>query len=129
MKKHIKWKPLSFIILDSISVTFSVFVCYYILEPYFAGFPRSVLVFSSLLLLASHHIFASIFDLYHRAWEYASVNELMLVVKSVTSSVVITAFVVPLATNTPFFFRLYLLTWMMHIMLIGGTRLMTCSEP
>ena len=125
MKKHIKWKPLSFIILDSISVTFSVFVCYYILEPYFAGFPRSVLVFSSLLLLASHHIFASIFDLYHRAWEYASVNELMLVVKSVTSSVVITAFVVPLATNTPFFFRLYLLTWMMHIMLIGGTRLMT----
>lgn len=125
MKRHIKWKPLSFIILDSISVTFSVFVCYYILEPYFAGFPRSVLVFSSLLLLASHHIFASIFDLYHRAWEYASVNELMLVVKSVTSSVVITAFVVPLATNTPFFFRLYLLTWMMHIMLIGGTRLMT----
>lgn len=125
MKKHIKWKPLSFIILDSISVTFSVFVCYYILEPYFAGFPRSVLVFSSLLLLASHHIFASIFDLYHRAWEYASVNELMLVVKSVTSSVVITAFVVPLATNTPFFFRLYLLTWMMHILLIGGTRLMT----
>lgn len=125
VKKHIKWKPLSFIILDSISVTFSVFVCYYILEPYFAGFPQNVLIFSSLILLASHHIFASIFDLYHRAWEYASVNELMLVVKSVTSSVVITAFVVPLATNTPFFFRLYLLTWMMHIMLIGGTRLMT----
>lgn len=125
MKKHIKWKPLSFIILDSISVTFTVFVSYYILEPYFAGFPKNVLFFSSLLLLASHHIFASIFDLYHRAWEYASVNELLLVVKSVTSSVVITSFIVPLATNTPFFFRLYLLTWMMHILLIGGTRLMT----
>ncbi|WP_431769328.1 hypothetical protein, partial [Staphylococcus pseudoxylosus] len=57
-----------------------------ILEPYFNGYSIDLLLLSSIVLLISHHIFAYIFNLYHRAWEYASVSELLSVVKSVTSS-------------------------------------------
>lgn len=111
------------IIIDSVIVTFSVFLGYFILEPYFESYTFDLLVFSSIILFISHHVFAALFNLYHRAWEYASVNELMLVVKSVSSSVLITLIVVSLITGSSPFFRLYFITWMMHLILIGGSRL------
>ncbi|MGY3479694.1 polysaccharide biosynthesis protein [Staphylococcus cohnii] len=109
--------------IDSLIVTFSVFLGYYILEPYFEGYSTKLLILSSIILLVSHHIFAQIFDLYHRAWEYASVSELILIVKAITSSIVATAIIVPLLTHEPPFLRLYFITWMMHLLLIGGSRL------
>ncbi|MBF0737781.1 polysaccharide biosynthesis protein [Staphylococcus arlettae] len=111
------------VIIDSVIVTFSVFLGYFILEPYFESYTIDLLILASVILLISHHVFAAIFNLYHRAWEYASVNELMLVVKSVSSSVLITLIVVSLITGTSPFFRLYFITWMMHLILIGGSRL------
>ncbi|MDW4097336.1 polysaccharide biosynthesis protein [Staphylococcus cohnii species complex 1663] len=111
------------IIIDSVIVTFSVFLGYFILEPYFESYTFDLLVLSSIILFISHHVFAALFNLYHRAWEYASVNELMLVVKSVSSSVLITLIVVSLITGSSPFFRLYFITWMMHLILIGGSRL------
>lgn len=111
------------IIIDSFIVTFSVFLGYSILEPYFKGYSIDLLLLSSLVLLISHHIFAYVFNLYHRAWEYASVSELLSVVKAVTSSILITIIIVSLITwNSPFL-RLYFITWMMHLLLIGGSRL------
>ncbi|WP_420854691.1 polysaccharide biosynthesis protein [Staphylococcus arlettae] len=109
--------------IDSIIVTFSVFLGYYILEPFFKGYSINVLILSSLVLLISHHVFAQIFDLYHRAWEYASVSELILIVKAVTSSIVATGIIVPIFTQQAPFLRLYFITWMMHLLLIGGSRL------
>ncbi|PTE93878.1 capsule biosynthesis protein CapD, partial [Staphylococcus equorum] len=82
------------IIIDSLIVTFSVFLGYSILEPYFKGYSIELLMLSSIILLISHHVFASIFNLYHRAWEYASVSELISVVKAVTSSIVVTLILV-----------------------------------
>lgn len=111
------------IIIDSLIVTFSVFLGYSILEPYFKGYSIELLMLSSIILLISHHVFASIFNLYHRAWEYASVSELISVVKSVTSSIVVTLILVSLITGTNPFLRLYFITWMMHLLLIGGSRL------
>ncbi|MGJ5715830.1 nucleoside-diphosphate sugar epimerase/dehydratase [Staphylococcus equorum] len=111
------------IIIDSFIVTFSVFLGYSILEPYFKGYSIDLLLLSSLVLLISHHIFAYVFNLYHRAWEYASVSELLSVVKAVTSSILISIITVSLITwNSPFL-RLYFITWMMHLLLIGGSRL------
>ncbi|MGN4240626.1 polysaccharide biosynthesis protein [Staphylococcus equorum] len=118
-----KSRLLMLIIIDSLIVTFSVFLGYYILEPYFANYTFNLLVLSSIVLLLSHHIFAWFFNLYHRAWEYASVNELMLVVKAVTSSIIATIIIVSLITWSNPFFRLYFITWMMHLILIGGSRL------
>nr|WP_245339626.1 nucleoside-diphosphate sugar epimerase/dehydratase [Staphylococcus sp. GDX8P102P-2] len=111
------------IIIDSLIVTFSVFLGYSILEPYFRGYSIDLLVLSSVILLISHHIFAYIFNLYHRAWEYASVSELMSVLKAVTSSIMVTLVLVSLITNERPFLRLYFITWMMHLLLIGGSRL------
>lgn len=111
------------VIIDSVIVTFSVFLGYFILEPYFESYTIDLLILASVILLISHHAFAALFNLYHRAWEYASVNELMLVVKSVSSSVLITLIVVSLITGSSPFFRLYFITWMMHLILIGGSRL------
>lgn len=109
--------------IDSLIVTFSVFLGYYILEPYFEGYSIKLLILSSFILLTTHHVFSQIFDLYHRAWEYASVNELILIVKAVTGSIVTTAIIVPIFTHHPPFERLYFITWMMHLLLIGGSRL------
>ncbi|WP_192959425.1 polysaccharide biosynthesis protein [Staphylococcus cohnii] len=111
------------IIIDSVIVTFSVFLGYFILEPYFESYTFDLLVLSSIILFISHHVFAALFNLYHRAWEYASVNELMLVVKAVSCSVLATLIVVSLMTGSSPFFRLYFITWMMHLILIGGSRL------
>ncbi|WP_239752721.1 nucleoside-diphosphate sugar epimerase/dehydratase [Mammaliicoccus sp. J-M40] len=118
-----KQRLVMLLIIDSLIVTFSVFLGYYILEPFFEGYSTKILILSSIILLVSHHIFAQIFDLYHRAWEYASVSELILIVKAITGSIVATAIIVPLLTLQPPFLRLYFITWMMHLLLIGGSRL------
>src|SRR5699024_304635 len=114
---------MALILIDSLIVFFSVFVCYKLLEPYFKGYSLKILVVSAIVLLISHHVFAYIFNLYHRAWEYASINELMLIVESVTCSIISTILIVPLFTGHPPFLRLYLITWMMHLILIGGSRI------
>lgn len=118
-----KQRLILLLIIDSLIVTFSVFLGYYILEPFFEGYSTKLLILSSFILLISHHIFAQIFDLYHRAWEYASISELILIVKAITGSIVTTAIIVPLVTFQPPFLRLYFITWMMHLLLIGGSRL------
>ncbi|MDW4520994.1 nucleoside-diphosphate sugar epimerase/dehydratase [Staphylococcus saprophyticus] len=111
------------IIVDSLIVTFSVFLGYSILEPFFDAYSIDLLLLSSIILLISHHIFAYVFNLYHRAWEYASVSELMSVLKGVTSSIITTLILVSLITMERPFLRLYFITWMMHLLLIGGSRL------
>ncbi|RXS20207.1 polysaccharide biosynthesis protein [Staphylococcus saprophyticus] len=111
------------IIVDSLIVTFSVFLGYSILEPFFDAYSIDLLLLSSIILLVSHHIFAYVFNLYHRAWEYASVSELMSVLKAVTSSIITTLILVSLITMESPFLRLYFITWMMHLLLIGGSRL------
>ncbi|MEB8262727.1 polysaccharide biosynthesis protein [Mammaliicoccus sciuri] len=118
-----KQRLMILLIIDSLIVTFSVFLGYYILEPFFREYSMKLLILSSLILLISHHVFAQIFDLYHRAWEYASVSELILIVKAVTGSIVATVIIVPVVTFQPPFLRLYFITWMMHLLLIGGSRL------
>ncbi|MBI5972993.1 polysaccharide biosynthesis protein [Staphylococcus caledonicus] len=122
-KLSTRMRLLILIIIDSLIVAFSVFICYNILEPFFEGYSHKLLILTSLILLVSHHVFAYIFNLYHRAWEYASVNELILIVESVTCSIIATVVFIPLFTGHPPFFRLYLITWMMHLILIGGSRI------
>lgn len=119
----IKQRLMMLLVIDSLIVTFSLFLGYYILEPYFEGYSIKTLILSSFILLISHHVFAQVFDLYHRAWEYASVSELILIVKAVTGSIITTGIIVSIVTQQPPFLRLYFITWMMHLLLIGGSRL------
>lgn len=117
-----KQRYILLLVLDSIIVTFSVFVGYYLLSPFYIDYTIKKLIFSSFILLISHHIFAYIFNLYHRAWEYASVRELLSIFKAVSCSILFTYFINLIFLNTSFT-RLMIITWMMHLILIGGSRL------
>ncbi|WP_179647217.1 polysaccharide biosynthesis protein [Salinicoccus kekensis] len=110
------------LVIDSLIVTFSVFLGYYILAPFFLEYTWPVLVGVSITLLISHHVFAYVFNLYHRAWEYASVRELMSIAKAVTASIIVTYILTMIFFQTSFT-RLMIITWMMHLLLIGGSRL------
>lgn len=119
----IKLRIFILMLIDSLIVTFSIYLSYYILEPFFEGYSLRKILLPAIILLVSHHVFAYIFNLYHRAWEYASVNELILIVKAVSASMISTIALVSVLTATPPFLRLYFITWMMHLLLIGGSRL------
>ncbi|WP_020008248.1 polysaccharide biosynthesis protein [Salinicoccus albus] len=110
------------LLVDSIIVTFSVFLGYYILAPFFLQYTLPVLAVTSIILLISHHVFAYTFNLYHRAWEYASVRELISIAQAVTATI-LTTYILNMLLFQTTFTRLMIITWMMHLILIGGSRL------
>ncbi|OUM95713.1 MAG: hypothetical protein A9Z00_11125 [Thermobacillus sp. ZCTH02-B1] len=108
-------------LLDSLIVITAIFAGRVLLEASVdvLTFP---LVVSSLSLLLSHHVFAWCYKLYKKAWEYASVGELLTIAKAVTLSVA-TAAVIQQVIIQDIYFRLLAVTWMLHMLLIGGSRL------
>ncbi len=107
--------------LDSIIVLMSIFVGYLFLNPTMDVYTVPMLWISSITLLFSHHIFASIYRLYQKAWQYASVGELIAIAKAVTYAIVITG-IVQFIVGQDVYFRALGITWMLHILLIGGSR-------
>ncbi|WP_166626742.1 nucleoside-diphosphate sugar epimerase/dehydratase [Jeotgalicoccus sp. S0W5] len=110
------------LLIDSLIVTFSVFLGYYILAPFFLEYTLGQLAITSIILLFSHHVYAYIFNLYHRAWEYASVRELISITQAVSSSI-LTTYILNILIFQTSYTRLMIITWMMHLILIGGSRL------
>ncbi len=108
-------------LLDSIIVLGSVYVSYFILHPYFEIFTTKTLLVSSVSLFIAHHVLANIFHLYKKAWEYASFGELWAIFKSVTFSILVTA-IIQLAFFQDIYFRTLFIAWLLHILLIGGSR-------
>jgi FlaA1/EpsC-like NDP-sugar epimerase len=78
-------------------------------------------IISSITLLCSHHIFAAIYKLYNKAWEYASIGELKQIFKAITLSIIVTA-IVQQIINHDIYVRILLIAWMLHLLLIGGSR-------
>lgn len=117
-----KFRLLLLVLIDSVIVSLAIFLGYYILQPFFVKYDFQMLLTYSIILLISHHIFAYLFNLYNRAWEYASIREMMAIVKGVTSSIIITALITYLIYDHVFY-RLILITWMMNLILIGGSRI------
>ncbi|WP_394238269.1 polysaccharide biosynthesis protein [Niallia oryzisoli] len=109
------------IILDSVIVLTAIFIGYYTLHPYMNVYTMPMLWVSAITLLFSHHLFASVYRLYQKAWEYASVGELIAVVKAVTFSIAMTA-IVQMVGYQNVYVRVLGLTWMLHVLLIGGSR-------
>ncbi|MEH6992335.1 nucleoside-diphosphate sugar epimerase/dehydratase [Neobacillus drentensis] len=114
-------RVLSLIVIDSLIVFTSVYICCFILFPGFIMPAVKQLVLISTTLLLSHHIFAYKYKMYQRAWEYASVSEMVTVLKAVTFSI-ITAAIIQLIIGQHVYFRILTTTWMMHMFLIGGSR-------
>jgi FlaA1/EpsC-like NDP-sugar epimerase len=109
------------VLLDSVIVLSAVYISYLTLHPYLDIFKLPMLLFTSITLLISHHLFASIYKIYNKAWQYASVGELVAIVKVVSFTIVVTAMMQVLVFHNTYI-RVLMLTWMLHVLLIGGTR-------
>lgn len=81
-----------------------------------------MLFISVITIQIAHHSFASKFGLYRKAWSYASIGELNSIFKSVTMTIAVVV-VVQLVLMHDISLRALILTWMLHILLIGGSRL------
>jgi FlaA1/EpsC-like NDP-sugar epimerase len=75
----------------------------------------------ALSILFGHHLFALKYKLYKKLWEYASIGELFAIFKIVTFSILVPA-IIQIAIFHDFYFRLLSVTWLLHILLIGGSR-------
>jgi FlaA1/EpsC-like NDP-sugar epimerase len=107
--------------LDSVIVLTAIYLSYIPLHPSIETFSFANLFISSLILLGCHHLFASIFNLYKKAWEYASIGELVAIVKAITFSIFVTA-IFQLVMGYEIYGRALATTWMLHVLLIGGSR-------
>ncbi|WP_244157117.1 polysaccharide biosynthesis protein [Halobacillus aidingensis] len=115
-----KKRLLLLILIDSFIVFFSVYMSHFFLNPYVAVFDNVMIVLSATLLI-SHHLFSSITGMYKKKWRYASTEELIGIIGVVTLSI-LTAVIVQWVAFGSVYERALTITWMLHILLIGGVR-------
>ncbi|WP_228307710.1 polysaccharide biosynthesis protein [Priestia sp. J2] len=111
-----------FIVVDSCIVMLAIFMSRFLVDAsiYVITFP---VVVSSLTFLLSHHFFSIRFKLYKKSWEYASIGELVIIFKVVSYSILCAAIIQQLVFKETFF-RLLTVTWLLHMLLMGGSRFM-----
>ncbi|MGG1629505.1 polysaccharide biosynthesis protein [Rossellomorea sp. NRS-1567] len=109
-----------FILVDSLIVLTAVFVSKMLTSSTIQVITIPVII-SSITMLISHQIFSLKLNLYKKAWEYASIGELLIIFKVVSYSVLSGAIIQQVALQE-IQFRLLAVTWMLHLMLIGGSR-------
>ncbi|MEK5079761.1 nucleoside-diphosphate sugar epimerase/dehydratase [Solibacillus sp. FSL W7-1436] len=111
----------TFSALDSLLVVSAIFISYLLLHPTLTVYSDTVLVISAVTLLVSHHITAHLFHLYNRLWSLASVRELLIIGYAVTTSV-LAAGAMQFVIQQHIYFRVMAITWLLLILLIGGSR-------
>jgi FlaA1/EpsC-like NDP-sugar epimerase len=109
------------VLMDSLIVLGAIFCSRFLLDASLNVVTLPIVI-SSVTLLLSHHFFSFYYKLYKKAWEYASVGELVIIGKAVSFSI-IAAGVMQQLVLQDVFFRLLAVTWMIHMLLIGGSRL------
>jgi FlaA1/EpsC-like NDP-sugar epimerase len=109
-----------FIIIDSIIVLTAIFYSRFLVNATFQVLTLQIFI-CALTILLGHHIFSVKLKLYRKLWQYASVGELVTIFKIVTASIILTA-IVQLVLFQEISFRLLSVTWLLHILLIGGSR-------
>ena len=116
-----KLRYVIFFIVDSCIVLSAIFMSYWLLHPTLNVYSNKVIVLSAITLLISHHIAAYFYKLYTRVWSVASVRELLTIAYAVTISVG-AASILQQFINNDIYFRIMAVTWMLHIIMIGGSR-------
>jgi FlaA1/EpsC-like NDP-sugar epimerase len=112
---------MSFVIfIDSLCVLLAIFFSQFLVTASLQVITLPLAI-SSVTLLLGHHFFSFRSKLYKKAWEYASVGELFIIIKVITLSILLTAAIQQILVGG-IYFRLLAITWMLHILLIGGTR-------
>lgn len=108
-------------VLDSLIVLTAIYISIFTLSPQLSILKSPMLLVTAITLLISHHVFASIYHLYNKVWQYASIGELVAIVKAVTITILLTVVMQKLAfghVNA----RALMIAWMIHVLLIGGSR-------
>lgn len=110
------------VMVDSLIVLVSLLVSYLILHPTLNLFSNKVLLITVVSILAAHHFYAWRYGLYRKAWSFASIGELKSIFKAVTMTIAV-VMVVQIISTSAMNLRLFVLVWMLHILLIGSSRL------
>ncbi|WP_335808427.1 polysaccharide biosynthesis protein [Halobacillus litoralis] len=108
------------VFVDSVIVFFSVYMSHFFLNPYVAVFDNVMIVLSATLLI-SHHLFSSLTGMYKKKWRYASTEELIGIFGVVTLSIIAAVLIQAIVFGNVYE-RALTITWMLHILLIGGVR-------
>ncbi len=109
------------ILIDSAIVLSAIYFSYLILHPYMSIFQMGTLFITAIALLSSYHLYALIYKLYNKVWEYASVSELIAIVKAVTFTIATTA-IIQLIFFQDVYVRALAITAMILVLFIGGSR-------
>jgi FlaA1/EpsC-like NDP-sugar epimerase len=109
-----------FIIIDSFFVLTAILYSRFLVSATFHVITLPIIISASTILIC-HHLFSIKFKLYKKLWEYASIGELLTIFKIVTVSILLAA-IVQLVVLHEISFRLLTVTWLLHILLIGGSR-------
>lgn len=109
-----------FFIIDSFIVFTAFFMSWFLVNEknIFLTSPLIITLFSILL---GHHFFAIRFKLYKKVWEYASVGELLITFKIAFYSMFF-ALIIQGIFLKEINFRILIVTWILHMFLIGGSR-------
>jgi len=107
-----------FFLVDSCIVLTAIFLSRFLVHATVYVIPMIVTTWT---ILISHHIFSVIFKLNKKTWEFASIGELLIIVKIVTSSMIVAAIMQRMFIDE-IHFRLLVVTWSLNILLIGGSR-------
>lgn len=109
-----------FILIDSVIVLTAIFFSHLLVRGTINTSPWFYLI-SATAILISHHFFSFKFKLYKKAWEYASVGELIIILKT-ASATILTAAVFQGVILNEIFVRRLLVTWLLLVLIIGGSR-------
>ncbi|MEW9054031.1 MAG: nucleoside-diphosphate sugar epimerase/dehydratase [Neobacillus sp.] len=107
--------------LDSLIVITAIYISIFTLNPDLDIFKSPMILASAVTLLLSHHFFAAFYKLYNKVWQYASIGELLAIVKAITFSILVTALMQSVVFGH-IYVRALMITWMLHVLLIGGSR-------
>lgn len=108
-------------LLDSVIVLTAIYISYWTLNPMIQILESPIVLVTALTLLICHHLFAFVYKLYNKAWQYASVGELTAIVKAVTLTIAAAAVMQEIVFDN-IYVRALMITWMLHVLFIGGSR-------
>lgn len=113
-------RSLYFILLDSILII-SAFLGSFVIINELSIVSTTNFWLSCFIILFSYHLFSYFFRLNKKIWEFASVGELQIILKTLTFAVILNG----LIQQIVFFhvqYRILFVTWLLQVVLIGGSR-------
>ena len=115
-------KILLLFVLDSIIVLGSVFLSFRLVTE---GLIRNIhaLTVTALLSLTAYYVFSYFLNLYWRDWEYASVYEVITVVKCVSAAVIVSTVAGIVWFKTLVTWQFVVVLWLLLVCAVGGVRL------